>query len=64
MLLNNFFPYLKHPRLRNAPHFVSKYTKCRRSSPELSFLPLFTQRWGKVILRSSLPPGLFIADGH
>ena len=53
MLPNNFFPYLKHPHLTNAPHFVSKYTKCRRSSAEPYFLPLFTEVRGIGILRSS-----------
>jgi hypothetical protein len=53
MLPNNFFPYLKHPHLTNAPHFVSKYTKCRRSSPEPYFLPLFTGMRGIGILRTS-----------
>jgi hypothetical protein len=53
MLPNNFFPYLKHPHLTNAPHFVSKYTKCRRSSPEPYFLPLFTGVRGRRILRTS-----------
>src|SRR5919106_264855 len=65
MLPNNFFPYLKHPHLTNAPHFVSKYTKCRRSSPE-PYMPLFTEVRGRGILGSPqnvYPGGIEYPEG-